>query len=160
MLGKPQGADPHPSSSTREKAFRNNLNKEITPLLPSGIGERCSQTISNLGPGALCAGVNYPNERKCWTNSGGPLVHSVAVFIDLRQEDKVNSCIGLSYWPASHVAWSAGTTTLCRRWLYPPRWDLWIRLQYSEKVAQNLSAGKAPVSSLSITSSFRQWKSV
>ncbi len=23
----------------------------------------------------------------------------------------------------------AGTTTLCRNWLYPPVWDLWIRLQ-------------------------------
>jgi hypothetical protein len=35
---------------------------------------------------------------------------------------------GLSYWPASHVAWRAGTTTLCRSWFYPPVRDLWIRL--------------------------------
>ncbi len=34
--------------------------------------------------------------------------------------DKANSDIGLSYRPASHVAWRAGTTTLCRSWLYPP----------------------------------------
>jgi hypothetical protein len=35
------------------KACRNNLNNEITPLLPTGIGERYSQTIS-------CADVNSP----------------------------------------------------------------------------------------------------
>jgi hypothetical protein len=36
----PQGADPHPPSSfTRRKTGRNHLNEEITPLLPTGIGE-------------------------------------------------------------------------------------------------------------------------
>ncbi len=35
------------------KAGRNHLNEEITPLLPTGIGERYSQTISNLGHVAL-----------------------------------------------------------------------------------------------------------
>ncbi len=35
------------------KAGRNHLNKEITPLLSTGIGERYSQTISNLGHAAL-----------------------------------------------------------------------------------------------------------
>ncbi len=39
---KPQGADPHPLSSTPGKAGRNHLNKKITPLLPTGIGERYS----------------------------------------------------------------------------------------------------------------------
>ncbi len=34
---------------------------------------------------------------------------------------------GLSYRPANHVACRAGTTTLCRSWLYPPVRDLWIR---------------------------------
>ncbi len=34
----PQGADPLPLSFTRGKTGRNHLNKEITPLLPSGIG--------------------------------------------------------------------------------------------------------------------------
>jgi hypothetical protein len=48
-----QGADSHPLPSTRVKAGRNNLNEEITPLLPTGIGERYSQTISNLGHTAL-----------------------------------------------------------------------------------------------------------
>ena len=43
--------------------------------------------------------------------------------------DKVNSYIRLSYRPANHVAWHAGTTTLCRSWLYPPVRSLWIRLQ-------------------------------
>jgi hypothetical protein len=40
-------------SSTRGKAGRNHLNEEITPLLPAGIGERFSQTVSNLGHAAL-----------------------------------------------------------------------------------------------------------
>jgi hypothetical protein len=40
-----QGADSHPPSSTLGKAGRNHLNKEITPLHPTGIGERFSQTI-------------------------------------------------------------------------------------------------------------------
>jgi hypothetical protein len=34
-------------------AGRNNLNGKITPLLPIGIGERYSPTISNLGHAAL-----------------------------------------------------------------------------------------------------------
>jgi hypothetical protein len=32
---------------------KNHLKEEITPLLPTGIGERFSQTISNLGHAAL-----------------------------------------------------------------------------------------------------------
>ncbi len=48
-----RGADPHPPSSTRGKETKNHLTKEITPLLPTGIGERFSQTISNLGYAAL-----------------------------------------------------------------------------------------------------------
>jgi hypothetical protein len=35
------------------KAGKNHLNKEITPLLPAGIGEQYSKTISNLGHAAL-----------------------------------------------------------------------------------------------------------
>jgi hypothetical protein len=31
--------------------------------------------------------------------------------------------------PPAHVAWRAGTTTLCQSWLYPPSQDLWIRLK-------------------------------
>jgi hypothetical protein len=34
------------------KAGRNNFNEEITPILPTGIGDRYSQTISNLGHAA------------------------------------------------------------------------------------------------------------
>ncbi len=34
------------------KTGKNNLNEEITPLLPTGIGERFSQTISDLGHAA------------------------------------------------------------------------------------------------------------
>ncbi len=51
--GTPQGADPLHPSSTVAKAGRNHLNEEITPLLATGIGERYSQTILNLGHAAL-----------------------------------------------------------------------------------------------------------
>jgi hypothetical protein len=34
------------------KTGKNHLNEEITPLLPTGIGERFRQTISNLGHAA------------------------------------------------------------------------------------------------------------
>ncbi len=50
---------PTPPPSTLGKAGRNHLNEEIiTPLLPTGIGERFSQTISNLGHECSCADVN------------------------------------------------------------------------------------------------------
>ncbi len=42
------------------KADRNHLNKEITPLLPTGKGERYGQTISNLGHAALLRRCLYP----------------------------------------------------------------------------------------------------
>ncbi len=45
----PQGAD----SPLQGKAGKNHLNEEFTPLLPNGIGEQYSQTISNLGHAAL-----------------------------------------------------------------------------------------------------------
>jgi len=53
---------------------------------------------------------------------------SVAGFKDPWLGDKVNSGIGLSYRPASHVAWRAYTTILRRSWLYHPSQGLWIRL--------------------------------
>ncbi len=56
----PQGAEPHPPSSTRGKTGRNHLNEEISPLLPTGIGERFSQTISNLGHAALLRRCELP----------------------------------------------------------------------------------------------------
>jgi hypothetical protein len=49
----PQGADPLHLPLRVAKAGRNHLNEEITPLLPTGIGERYSQTISNVGQAAL-----------------------------------------------------------------------------------------------------------
>jgi hypothetical protein len=54
----PQGADPSPS--TRGKTGRNNLNEEITPLLPTGIGEQYSQTIQNLGHAAILRRCELP----------------------------------------------------------------------------------------------------
>ncbi len=56
----PQGADTHPPSTTRGKAGRNHLYEDITPLLPTGIGERYSQTISNLGHAALLRRCELP----------------------------------------------------------------------------------------------------
>jgi hypothetical protein len=42
------------------KTARNHLNEEITPLLPTGIGHRFSQTISNLGHAALLRRCELP----------------------------------------------------------------------------------------------------
>jgi hypothetical protein len=56
MFG-PQGADPFPPSLLYARANRNNLNEEI---LPTGIGERYSQTISNLGHAALLGRSELP----------------------------------------------------------------------------------------------------
>jgi hypothetical protein len=56
-----QGADPPPpTSSNRGKAGRNHLIVEITPLLPTGIGELFSQTLSNLGHAALLPRCELP----------------------------------------------------------------------------------------------------
>jgi hypothetical protein len=52
--------NPTPPSSTQGKAGRNHLNEEITPLLPKGIGEQYSQTISNLGHSALLRRCELP----------------------------------------------------------------------------------------------------
>ncbi len=58
-------------------AGKNNLNEKITPLFPTGIGERYCRAISNVGHAALCADVNSHYKRKCWNNSGGLLVNSL-----------------------------------------------------------------------------------
>jgi hypothetical protein len=60
IQARPQGTDPNPPSSTRGKAGRNNLNEEITPLLPTEIGERYNQTISNLGQAAVLRRCELP----------------------------------------------------------------------------------------------------
>jgi hypothetical protein len=72
-----RGPTPPPLPLHMAKTGRNHLNKEITPLLPTGIGERFSQTISNLGHAALLRRCELPYKWKCWTNSGGPLVNSL-----------------------------------------------------------------------------------
>ncbi len=53
-----QGADPPPLHV--ETAGKNHLNEEITPLLPTGIGERYCQTISNLRHSALLRRCELP----------------------------------------------------------------------------------------------------
>ncbi len=52
----------------------------------------------------------------------------VAEFIDPWLEDK--STPGSVVVPARQATWLAGTTTICRRWLYPPVRDLWIGYRY------------------------------
>jgi hypothetical protein len=48
-----------------EGMYRNHLNEEITPFLPTGIGEWYSKTISNLGHAALLRQCDLPYEGKC-----------------------------------------------------------------------------------------------
>ena len=48
-----RGADPSPLPLRVATAGKKHLNEESTPLLLTGIGQRCSQTISNLGHEAL-----------------------------------------------------------------------------------------------------------
>jgi hypothetical protein len=59
-VSRSQGADLNPPPSTRGKAGRSHLNEEITPFLPTGIGERFSQTISNLGYATLLRRCELP----------------------------------------------------------------------------------------------------
>jgi hypothetical protein len=47
------GCRPLPLPLHEATAGKNHLNEEITPLLPTGIGERCCQTIAELIQGAL-----------------------------------------------------------------------------------------------------------
>jgi hypothetical protein len=55
---------PSPIPLRVAKAGRNILNEEITPLLPTGIGERYSQTVSNLGHAALLRRCDLPPVNK------------------------------------------------------------------------------------------------
>jgi hypothetical protein len=60
FISVPQGADPPPLPQKRRKAVRNHMNWEIIPLLPTGIGERLSQTISNFEHAALLRRCELP----------------------------------------------------------------------------------------------------
>ncbi len=113
------------------KAGRNNLNNEITPLLPTWIGERYSQTIS-------CADVNSPVNESAeltqgpsivssllwaltyvhcstlwasWQSSSSSLwsVHNRARIFKLIRSPRIDSKKPI---PPGCVAWRAGTTTL------------------------------------------------
>jgi hypothetical protein len=55
-----QDADPRPLSFSVAKAGKYHLNEEITPVLTTGVGERYSQTISNLGRAALLRRCKLP----------------------------------------------------------------------------------------------------
>jgi hypothetical protein len=56
----PQGADPYLLPLHVATSGKNHLYDEITPLLPTGKGERCNQTISNLGHAALLRRCELP----------------------------------------------------------------------------------------------------
>jgi hypothetical protein len=55
----PQGAD-SPLPLRVAKTGKHYLNEEINPLLPTGIGERYSQTISSLGHATLLRRCELP----------------------------------------------------------------------------------------------------
>jgi hypothetical protein len=55
---------PHPLPLRVAKTGKNHLNEEIAPLLPAGIGERFSQTISNLGHAAILRWCELPLKTK------------------------------------------------------------------------------------------------
>ncbi len=75
----PTGCRPSPLPLRVATAGKNHLNEEIIPLLPGGIGERCSQTISNLGHAVLLRRWELPPINECWTNSGGPIHFSETI---------------------------------------------------------------------------------
>ncbi len=60
--GKTTGCRPPPPPLPLQVAMavRNHLNEEIIPLLPTGLGERYSQTISHLGHAALLRRCELP----------------------------------------------------------------------------------------------------
>jgi hypothetical protein len=61
LLLYPQGADSLPPPLRVAKTGKNQLNVEIgTPLLPTWIGDRFSQTISNFGHAALLRQCELP----------------------------------------------------------------------------------------------------
>jgi hypothetical protein len=55
-----EGADSPPPPLSVVKTGKNHLNEEITSLLPTGIGKRFNQTISNLGHAALLRRCELP----------------------------------------------------------------------------------------------------
>jgi hypothetical protein len=59
-VSQPQGADSVPLPLRVAKTGKKQLNEEITLLLPTGIGERCIQTILNLGQASLLRRCELP----------------------------------------------------------------------------------------------------
>ncbi len=68
---------PPPPSEAQQKQVEIIWSRKMPPLPPIRIGERYSQTISNLCQAALLRGCRFPYKRKCWTNSVVPLVNSL-----------------------------------------------------------------------------------
>jgi hypothetical protein len=69
-----QGADPPPPQAQlmQVESF-----EQVISLLPTGIDDQYSQTISIYVKQRICADVNYPYERKCCANSVVPPVNSL-----------------------------------------------------------------------------------
>jgi hypothetical protein len=70
---------PSPSPLRVAKTGKNHLNEESTPLLPTGIGERFSQTIENLGHAALLRRCELPLNENAELTRGAlyPVVNSL-----------------------------------------------------------------------------------
>ncbi len=65
---------PPPTPRHVATAGKYHLNEEITPIIPTGIGERYCQTISNLGHAPMWT---PPINKSAELTSGGPLVNSL-----------------------------------------------------------------------------------
>ncbi len=76
-MAKHRVMPPPPPAVRVGKAGKNHLYEEITPLLPPGIGERYSQTTSNIGHAALLRRSELPpiNESVKLTQEALYLIH-------------------------------------------------------------------------------------
>ncbi len=105
--------------------------------------EKWLQTDSMEEPGeqsavvfALIVTGPAGSDNVCVASPPTPHPPAVAEFINPWLGVKVDSDIEFSYRPASpcyHVAWRAGTTTLCPSWLYPPSQGYWVPYQFMQR---------------------------
>ncbi len=97
--------------------------------------------VASLGQSVLwlfCPWLNHPIP-KFWHNDQG---HNIQGTLCSRGATSKNFRSG-THRSGTHqpcIPWGAGTTILCRSWLYPPVRDLWIRLQtlWSQSLAVDL----------------------
>ncbi len=79
LTGLPQGADPSPPPLNVATGGKNLLNEEIKlpPSSPLGQASDIAKPYQIWDMQRSCADMNSPYKRKCWANSGGPLVNSL-----------------------------------------------------------------------------------